>query len=136
MVRPCFLVVDREFPGNISTRKLILETAKYNVITAYSAQEAIEMLRVFPNVTAVVMDTHQRDMTCEQLIDKLREIRPDLPVVATESPGMMHCQGPTHVIPFYTPQALLAAVAAIVPRETTSLIEHERIIKHNDVTGN
>lgn len=136
MVRPCFLVVDREFPGNISTRKLILETAKYNVITAYSAQEAIEMLHVFPNVTAVVMDSHQRGMPCGELIQKLRGVRPHLPVVVTESPGVANCEGPTHVVPFYTPQALLQAVASIVPQETTSLIEHERAIKEDDVTGN
>lgn len=36
MIRPCFLVIDREFPGSISTRKLVLETAKFNVLTAYS----------------------------------------------------------------------------------------------------
>jgi hypothetical protein len=34
MDRPCFLVVDREYPGSISTRKLVIETGKFNVITA------------------------------------------------------------------------------------------------------
>ena len=28
MLRPCFLVLDREFPGSLSTRKLVIETAK------------------------------------------------------------------------------------------------------------
>ena len=28
MIRPCFLVVDNEYPGSISTRKLVLESAK------------------------------------------------------------------------------------------------------------
>lgn len=27
MVRPCFLVIDREYSGSISTRKLVIETA-------------------------------------------------------------------------------------------------------------
>ena len=43
MIRPCFLVVDREFPGSVSTRKLVIETAKFNVLTAYSGREALEM---------------------------------------------------------------------------------------------
>jgi hypothetical protein len=34
MDRPCFLVVDQEYPGSISTRKLVIETGKFNVITA------------------------------------------------------------------------------------------------------
>jgi len=54
VVRPCFLVIDREFPGSISTRKLVLETAKFNVITSYSAQEAVETLKKFPALQGVV----------------------------------------------------------------------------------
>jgi len=41
-LRPCFLVVDREFSENISSRKLIIEMAKFNAITAYSGVEAID----------------------------------------------------------------------------------------------
>jgi hypothetical protein len=40
MYRPCFLVVDHEYPASVSSRKLVLETAKFNVITAYSNLEA------------------------------------------------------------------------------------------------
>jgi hypothetical protein len=42
-----FHVIDHEFPDSISTRKLVLETAKYNVITAYSGREAVETFRLF-----------------------------------------------------------------------------------------
>jgi hypothetical protein len=27
-MRPCFLVLDQEYPGSISTRKLVIETRK------------------------------------------------------------------------------------------------------------
>ena len=53
MVRPCFLVIDREYASSISTRKLVIETAKLNVITAYSGAEAIETLKRFPGSTAL-----------------------------------------------------------------------------------
>jgi CheY-like chemotaxis protein len=56
VVRPCFLVVDREFPGSISTRKLVIETAKFNVLTAYSGEEAIETLKRFPAIDGIVLD--------------------------------------------------------------------------------
>jgi CheY-like chemotaxis protein len=49
-------VVDHEFPDSISTRKLVLETAKYNVSTAYSGREAVETLKLFPNVSGIVMN--------------------------------------------------------------------------------
>ena len=42
MLRPCYLVIDRETSNGISTRRLVIETeAKFNVITAYSSHEAI-----------------------------------------------------------------------------------------------
>ena len=67
VVRPCFLVIDREFPGSISTRKLVIETAKFNVLTAYSAQEAIETLKTFSAVQGVVLDSEVAGMPCERL---------------------------------------------------------------------
>ena len=54
MTRPCFLVVDREFAGSISSRKLLIETAKFNVITAYSGSEAIELFDRFPGMRLAV----------------------------------------------------------------------------------
>ncbi len=39
MVRPCFLAVDREYALSLSARKLIIETAKLNVITATVASK-------------------------------------------------------------------------------------------------
>ncbi|MBS1813371.1 MAG: response regulator [Acidobacteria bacterium] len=130
MVRPCFLVVDREFPGSISTRKLILETAKYNVITAYSAREAIETLRIYPRVTGVLMDTRVGDMECASFIHELRSITPGIPVVAIEAASAPHCEGPTFTIPFYTPEVLLDTIARIVPSETIIIREHEREIEN------
>lgn len=48
MTRPCFLVIECEYPGNISARKLVIETAKMNVISCYSCAEGIATLRRFP----------------------------------------------------------------------------------------
>lgn len=135
MVRPCFLVVDREFPGNISTRKLVLETAKYNVITVYSGREAIDTLRTFPNVTGVVLDTFINDMSCEELVKQLRTIRPLIPVVATQSPNMPECDGPTHLVPFYSPETLLETIAKIVPSETSMIRQHEIEIEKKSEEG-
>ena len=52
MIRPCFLVIDKQYPGSISARKLVIETAMLNVITAYSAEEAVATLPASPPSTA------------------------------------------------------------------------------------
>ena len=75
VIRPCFLVIDKQFPASISTRKLVIETAMLNVLTAYSAEEAVAMLTRFPKVDGVVMDTEVRGMPCVELIEKLRVVR-------------------------------------------------------------
>ena len=70
MIRPCFLVIDREFPGSISTRKLVIETAKFNVLTAYSGQEALEVFTSFPAVSGVVLDGGLDDDLLRQVAAK------------------------------------------------------------------
>jgi hypothetical protein len=72
MIRPCFLVVDREFPGSISTRKLVIETAKLNVLTAYSGQEALETFRRFPAVAGVVLDGGLDDLPFAELARQIK----------------------------------------------------------------
>ena len=93
MTRPCFLVIDREFAGSISTRKLVIETAKFNVITAYSSAEAIETLRKFPAVSGIVLYAGIKDMACETLVHLLKSIQPSIPVVVVTTPGSRQCGG-------------------------------------------
>src|SRR6202012_3695660 len=91
MHRPCFLVIDHEFPDSISTRKLVLETAKYNVITAYSGNEAIEAFRLFPSVSGIVMNEAVTGMDCAALVKELRAIRADVLLIVTSSRGVTDC---------------------------------------------
>src|ERR1700712_589814 len=98
MVRPCFLVIDREYSASISTRKLVIETAKFNVITAYSAQEALETFQRFPAIAGVVMDAGIRDMACCELTGKIKADNPKLPVIVICSPRTHECDGADHIL--------------------------------------
>jgi len=40
--RLSFLIIETEPSDGLSTRKLLLESAKHNVITAYSGKEGVE----------------------------------------------------------------------------------------------
>ena len=44
------LMIEMEQPEGLSSRKLIIETAKHNVLTAYNAEVGLDLLRRFPNV--------------------------------------------------------------------------------------
>src|SRR5579863_4893516 len=117
MVRPCFLVIDKQYPGNISTRKLVIETALLNVLTAYSADEAVGMLTRFPNVDGIVLDTEIFGSSCRELIAQLRKVRAGIPIVTVSPSGIDRCDGEEYHVSSYAPQDLLEQLQAICSKE-------------------
>lgn len=125
MKRPCFLVVDREFAGNISTRKLLIETAKMNVITAYSGTEALELFDRFPAVSGVVLDSSLGGVLAEALMKALKQRNPAVPVIVIES-GDGTCEGADHVVRSFNPAQLLEVLRAIEPEQTRAIEEQDK----------
>lgn len=115
VIRPCFLVIDHEFPDSISTRKLVLETAKYNVITAYSSTEAVETFKLFPNVSGIVMNEAVTGADCTALVKELRAIRSDVLIIVTSSRGVTECVIADHQLDNFDPAALLKLLRRLVP---------------------
>jgi len=133
MNRPCFLVVDREYSGSISTRKLVIETAKLNVITAYSGGEAIEALKRFPLINGVVIDAGIKDMSCAHLVEELRGIDADLPLIVVNTPGSEHCPGATHYLESFEPAKLLELLKTLTPKEAAVIeARNEHLSKTQD----
>jgi response regulator RpfG family c-di-GMP phosphodiesterase len=123
MIRPCFLVIDKQYPGTISARKLVIETALLNVITAYSAEEAIGTLQRFPGVDGIVLDTEVKGMTCPDLIQRLRAVRSGLPIVTVSPTGHDPCGAEDFHVSSYDPQDLLEQLNHICPKETREAAE-------------
>lgn len=124
MTRPCFLVVDREYAGSISTRKLVIETAKLNVITAYSGAEALATLERFPMIDGIVLDAGVRDVGCEELVEQLKAIR-DLVIVVIGVPRVTHCSRADYFFESFEPVKLLDALQRIAP-EAARIREREK----------
>ncbi len=121
MVRPCFLVIDREFPGSISTRKLVIETAKLNVLTAYSGTEALELLKRFPAVNGVVIDAGVGDMSTEDLVRGIKALQPKLPVIVISAPGFDECASADYQLESFQPAKLLEILQKLQPKETSEI---------------
>ncbi len=126
MLRPCFLVVDREFSSGISSRKLVIETAKFNVITAYSAAEAIETLAAYPAVNGAVVDEHTEGIGCAELISSLKQINPTLPVIAVGNQG--HCGPADFYVDSFNPAKLLEVLQRLQPEETVAIEETNKAL--------
>ncbi len=134
ITRPCFLVVDREFPGSISTRKLVIETAKFNVITAYSAAEAVEMLRLFPNITAAVIDDGIEGVATESLVRELKSVVAGLRVVVVAQPFAEHCPGADYQVRSFEPASLLETIRKIAPREADAIERTNEALNHQHLS--
>ncbi len=121
MTRPCFLVIDREFPSSISTRKLVIETAKFNVLTAYSGNEAIDTFRRFPAVDGVVLDSGLEDIDCNTLIGELKTIRPEIPTIVISVPGYSDSPNADFVVESFNPADLLETLRTIQPKASAEI---------------
>ena len=130
MERPCFLVVDREFPGSISTRKLVIETAKFNVITAYDGPEALDCLKRFPNVDGVVVNADMEDdKNCRKLINDLRAIVPKLDVIVISTGGHIRHDRTEHSVDSLNPKELLECLQSLRKNATAEILARESKIK-------
>jgi DNA-binding response OmpR family regulator len=126
MNRPCFLVIDREFPGSISTRKLVIETAKFNVLTAYSGKEALEIFKRFPAVNGVVLDGGQDDVSCSDVALEVKQLQPEMPVIVIAAPGFTGCPEADYQLQSFDPGKLLEVLRSLKPESS------EKIEKRNE----
>jgi CheY-like chemotaxis protein len=128
MVRPCFLVVDREYASSISTRKLVIETAKFNVLTAYSAQEALETFTAFPAISGAVLDSALRDIPCSEVVARMKATAPSLPIVVVRGPGATECTGADHYLDSFDPASLLELLKQMQPQKSAAIeAQNERL---------
>jgi CheY-like chemotaxis protein len=121
MNRPCFLVIDREFPGSISTRKLVIETAKFNVLTAYSGKEALEVFRRFPAVSGIVLDGGLDDVSSSEVAGEAKRIQPNIPIIVISTPGFMGCPEADYQIQSYDPARLLEILRSLKPEASAEI---------------
>ena len=122
-IRPCFLVVDPEHASSISTRKLVLETAKYNVITAYSCEEAIALIERFPSVNAVVINGTTQDPSASRFLEALRGIPEARLVVVGDGPLTQGTRQPDLRVDSFSPPKLLEGLQRLFPKEEKQLLD-------------
>ncbi len=134
MIRPCFLVIDREFPGSISTRKLVIETAKFNVLTAYSGKEALQIFKRFPAVDGVVVDGGIEDISAEDLTLELKAIQPKIPVIVIAVPGFEDCPSADFHVESFHPAKLLETLRGLKPKESAQIEKHDEDLSQENLS--
>jgi DNA-binding response OmpR family regulator len=110
-VRLVVLMIEVEQPEGVSSRKLILESARHNVITAYSGSVGIELLRRFPNVDTAIIHTELADFSFQEIVHELKAIRSDLPVIGISPAPDRKAEGADYMLSSFDPEGLLKLLA-------------------------
>ena len=105
--RLAFLIVESEPGQGLSTRKLLLETAKHNVITAYSAREGARMFHRFPNIDVVCLDAELQDLESSGIVGEIRNKNRDIKILALTPRIGAHFKWADEVLNSHDPAALL-----------------------------
>lgn len=112
-VRPTFIVAEPEPEQALSSRKLLLETFKYNVVTAHSVEETLGELELFPNVNALILHCGIPGFDAEDLISTVKNTNPELIVIALTPDATRTFRKADHVVHTHDPQALLDLTHAL-----------------------
>ena len=115
---------DPEHSGAISTRKLVLETAKYNVITTYSCDEAAAELERFPRVDGVIMNGNVPGDSPVNFLEGLRQRRPHVKLVIVGDHGT-YGEFADRTVPGFMPAELLLALREMFPAQNAEIVKHE-----------
>jgi DNA-binding response OmpR family regulator len=118
MQRPTLLVAEPEPNEALSVRKLVLETGKFNVLTAHSTREALDIFHRFPNVSAVVL-AEADDIDCDTIAKSIKTAASKLPIIFLNKRIGQICRDSDHTLASDEPEKLLEVIREMLgdPRE-------------------
>lgn len=100
------LMIEEEQPEGLSSRKLVVETEKHNVLTAYTPENGLDLLRRFPNVNAVLI--HSAVLTKQHgLIAEIRSVAPKVAIILASPLSNESRSDVDFVVDSHRPQDLL-----------------------------
>ena len=121
-MRPIILVTDPPDPEALSTRKLVLESAKYNVLTAFTGSEALEIATKVP-IDAAVIHEHLESDDVQEVVEELKSVRRNIPVIIVSPQPEKMALG-DHVLNSHDPVGLVTLICDLLgaPDERTNAI--------------
>lgn len=105
------LMMEEEQPEGLSARKLVVETAKHNVLTAYNLPNGLDLLHRFPNVDAILVHAqllHQKP----DLLKEVRQVCPGKPIIFATPFAGDHRPEVDYVVDSHRPHDLINLFAS------------------------
>jgi hypothetical protein len=108
-MRPTLLIVEPELGESLSTRKLVLESAKFNVLTAHSEREFLEILHAFPKVSAAVVHSLIHEGWADGMLEEAKKINAGIYTILLSPHIDVKSSHADRVIDSHDPETLLQA---------------------------
>ena len=118
-VRPTILVLDQPLPNALSNRKLTLEIAKFNVLTAFTSAEMLATAERFA-IDGFVVDSVMIEQSPCGLCKDLKRIHPGKPVIVI---GEAEGAEADHVLVANDPAALLELAIKVFGEPKVAVID-------------
>jgi DNA-binding response OmpR family regulator len=109
VARPSFIVAEPEPEQALSSRKLLLETFKFNVITAHSVRETLEMVELFPKCDALIVHCGLPEFDGGDAIKTVKIAAPKMRIIAL-TPNERDLKWADDIVHSHRPQELLELV--------------------------
>jgi DNA-binding response OmpR family regulator len=103
----------------------VIETAKFNVLTAYSGKEALDIFKRFPAVNGVVLDGGLDDVSCSDVAREVKQLQPKMPVIVIAAPGFSGCPEADYQIESFDPGKLLEILRGLRPQASAQIEKHD-----------
>jgi CheY-like chemotaxis protein len=113
MARPTLIVAEPEPEQALSVRKLVLETAKFNVITAHSTAETLELLQLFPKIDAAVL-VGESDIDSAEVASEIKRSNATIPVIYLHASVGGRCPSTDYDLSSHEPEALLGLIRSLL----------------------
>lgn len=94
-------------------RKLVLETAKFNVLTAHSTREAIDIFQSFPNSSLLIV-VEGKNIDCAVVTKTIKETTPKIPVIILSGREGLRVAHADYHISSHEPEELLRLVRELL----------------------
>ena len=104
------LMIEPEQPEALSARKLVIETVKHNVITAYNPEIGMNLLHRFPAVDAVFVHADCLH-THGTLLKQIKEFVPDTPLIVGVPSANQIIPEANFIVDSHMPSALVDLLA-------------------------
>lgn len=114
MPRPTLLVAEPEPDQALSVRKLVLETGKFNVLTAHSTREAIDLFHLFPNISAAIIAVGEGGaLDCDKVLQTVKDATSKVPVICLSPRVGAMFKAADYTLSSHEPEELLTTMRSL-----------------------